>query len=63
MLHSHTYYEMISSFRWEITGTEQLPNFMKIALNALYDITNNFAEMVNKKHGFNPIDTLKKSVY
>jgi len=54
---------MISSFRWEITGTEQLPNFMKIALNALYDITNNFAEMVCKKHGFNPIDTLKKSVH
>jgi len=41
MLHSNTYYEMVSSFRWEITGTEQLPNFMKIALNALYDITNN----------------------
>ena len=35
---------------------------MKISLNALYDITNNFAEMVHKKHGFNPIDTLKKSV-
>ncbi|RHN52136.1 putative S-linalool synthase [Medicago truncatula] len=46
--------------RWEITGTEQLPNFMKISLNALYDITNNFAEKVYKKHGFNPIDTLKK---
>ncbi|KEH34358.1 (3S)-linalool/(E)-nerolidol/(E,E)-geranyl linalool synthase [Medicago truncatula] len=47
--------------RWEITGTEQLPNFMKISLNALYEITSNFADMVYKKHGFNPIDTLKKS--
>ncbi|TKY71585.1 (3S,6E)-nerolidol synthase 1 [Spatholobus suberectus] len=47
--------------RWELTGTEQLPDFMKMCLSVLYDITNDFAEMINKKHGLNPIDTLKRS--
>ncbi|WJX37708.1 hypothetical protein P8452_25447 [Trifolium repens] len=47
--------------RWEITGTTNLPNFMKISLSALYKVTNDFSEMVYKKHGFNPIETLKKS--
>ncbi|CAJ2639778.1 unnamed protein product [Trifolium pratense] len=49
--------------RWEMTGTTNLPNFMKITLSALYKVTNDFSEMIYKKHGFNPIDTLKKSVF
>ena len=49
-------------FRWELGGTEQLPGFMKICLSVLYDTTNDFAEEVYKKHGLNPIDTLKRSV-
>jgi len=43
-------------------GAKNLPNFMKVSLSSLYKVTNNFAEMVYKKHGFNPIDTLKISV-
>ncbi|GAU32078.1 hypothetical protein TSUD_53470 [Trifolium subterraneum] len=53
--------EIIEVSRWEMTGTTNLPNFMKITLSALYKVTNDFSEMVYKKHGFNPIDTLKKS--
>ncbi|MED6165159.1 hypothetical protein PIB30_096896, partial [Stylosanthes scabra] len=47
--------------RWELVGTEQLPEFMKTCLRALYQITNDFAHKVYKKHGFNPINTLKNS--
>ncbi|RDY05319.1 hypothetical protein CR513_10866, partial [Mucuna pruriens] len=48
--------------RWELAGTEQLPDFMKKCLSVLYDITNDFAEKIYKKHGLNPIDSLKRSV-
>ncbi|KAL1336095.1 hypothetical protein HN51_030494 [Arachis hypogaea] len=47
--------------RWELVGTEQLPEFMKICLRALYQITNDFAEKVYKKQGLNPIDTVRNS--
>ncbi|GAU34506.1 hypothetical protein TSUD_388190 [Trifolium subterraneum] len=47
--------------RWTLTGAEELPDFMKICLSFIYKITNDFAEKVYKKHGLNPIDTLKKS--
>ncbi|XP_020234024.1 (3S,6E)-nerolidol synthase 1 [Cajanus cajan] len=47
--------------RWELAGTEQLPDFMKMCLSVLYEITNDFAEKIYKKHGLNPIDTLKRS--
>ncbi|KAL1289372.1 hypothetical protein AAHE18_20G053300 [Arachis hypogaea] len=47
--------------RWELTGTEHLPEFMKKCLSALYEITNAFSEKIYKKHGLNPINTLKKS--
>ncbi|ESW20281.1 hypothetical protein PHAVU_006G195600 [Phaseolus vulgaris] len=48
-------------YRWELGGAEQLPDFMKMCLSVLYDITNDFAEKVYKRHGLNPIDTLKRS--
>ena len=41
-------------FRWELAGTDQLPDYMKCCLSALYDITNYFAEMIYEKHGFQP---------
>jgi (3S)-linalool synthase len=44
---------------WTLTGAEELPDFMKICLSFIYKITNDFAEKVYKKHGLNPIDTLK----
>ncbi|KAJ7968405.1 Nerolidol synthase [Quillaja saponaria] len=34
---------------------------MKICFKALYDITNEFASKVYRKHGWNPIHTLRKS--
>ncbi|KOM53883.1 hypothetical protein LR48_Vigan09g254200 [Vigna angularis] len=30
--------------RWELADTEQLPDFMKMCLNVLFDMTNDFAE-------------------
>ncbi|KAL2317789.1 hypothetical protein Fmac_031665 [Flemingia macrophylla] len=53
--------EVIHVYKWELAGTEQLPDFMKMCLSALYDITNEFAEKIYKKHGLNPIDSLKRS--
>ncbi|XP_027931269.1 (3S,6E)-nerolidol synthase 1-like [Vigna unguiculata] len=47
--------------RWELADTEQLPDFMKMCLRVLFDSTNDFAEKVYKRHGLNPIDTLKRS--
>ncbi|KAJ1434837.1 Terpenoid cyclases/protein prenyltransferase alpha-alpha toroid [Sesbania bispinosa] len=47
--------------RWELAGTEQLPDFMAVCLTTLYDITNDFAQKIYERHGLNPIDTLKKS--
>ncbi|CAJ1961468.1 unnamed protein product [Sphenostylis stenocarpa] len=47
--------------RWELAGTEELPDFMKICLSVLYDVTNDFAQMIYKRHGLNPIETLKRS--
>ena len=49
--------------RWEITAAEQLPDYLKICFKALNDITNEISYIVYKKHGWNPIDSLKASVY
>ncbi|XP_048438356.1 (3S,6E)-nerolidol synthase 1-like [Pyrus x bretschneideri] len=47
--------------RWDIDATGELPNYMKICFKALYDITNETSHTVHKKHGWNPIESLKKS--
>ncbi|KAM1384748.1 hypothetical protein ACFX2I_036827 [Malus domestica] len=47
--------------RWDIDATGELPNYMKICFKALYDITNETSYIVHKKHGWNPIESLKKS--
>ncbi|KAK7302645.1 hypothetical protein RJT34_13538 [Clitoria ternatea] len=47
--------------RWELVGTEQLPDFMRTCATAVYDITEDFASKIHQKHGLNPIHTLKKS--
>ncbi|KAJ7968403.1 Linalool synthase [Quillaja saponaria] len=47
--------------RWDLQAAEQLPDYMEICFKALYDITNEFACKVYRKHGWNPIDTLRKS--
>ncbi|KAL2319872.1 hypothetical protein Fmac_028841 [Flemingia macrophylla] len=47
--------------RWDVTATEQLPDYMKGPFKALYDVTNEFAFKAHIKHGLNPISTLIKS--
>nr|ADD81294.1 linalool synthase [Actinidia arguta] len=47
--------------RWELTAVEQLPDYMKICFKALYDITNEIAYKIYKKHGRNPIDSLRRT--
>nr|QCQ18308.1 putative sesquiterpene synthase [Cannabis sativa] len=44
---------------WEIK--EQLPDYLKICFKALDDITNKISYVVYRKHGWNPIDSLRKS--
>ncbi|XP_050288838.1 (3S,6E)-nerolidol synthase 1-like [Quercus robur] len=47
--------------RWELDAAEQLPDYMKICFKALYDITNEICYKVYKKHGWNPLESLKKT--
>ncbi|KAI4296535.1 hypothetical protein L6164_036485 [Bauhinia variegata] len=48
-------------YRWNLKAMEQLPDYMKACYKALYDITYEFALKIQRKHGWNPIDTLTKS--
>ncbi|XP_068645867.1 (3S,6E)-nerolidol synthase 1-like [Aristolochia californica] len=47
--------------RWSIDGFDSLPGYMKICFSALYNTTNEIADKILKEHGWNPIDTLRKS--
>ncbi|KAH7856350.1 hypothetical protein Vadar_000508 [Vaccinium darrowii] len=47
--------------RWELATVENLPYYMKTCFNALYDITNEIAYNIYKEHGWNPIDSLRKT--
>nr|AER36088.1 nerolidol synthase [Actinidia chinensis]ANE83804.1 nerolidol synthase [synthetic construct] len=47
--------------RWELSAVEQLPDYMKVCFKALYDVTNEIAYKIYKKHGQNPIDSLQKT--
>ncbi|XP_057462464.1 (3S,6E)-nerolidol synthase 1-like [Actinidia eriantha] len=47
--------------RWELTAVEQLPDYMKVCFKALYDITNEIACKIYKKHGRNPIDSFRRT--
>ncbi|RWR97874.1 S-+-linalool synthase [Cinnamomum micranthum f. kanehirae] len=47
--------------RWDPSDIDQLPRYMKICFMALYNLTNEIAFMVLKEHGWNPIDSLRKS--
>ncbi|XP_062087433.1 (3S,6E)-nerolidol synthase 1-like [Humulus lupulus] len=47
---------------WDITANkEQLPDYLKICFKALDGITNEISHVVYRKHGWNPIDSLRKS--
>ncbi|KAF7843089.1 (3S,6E)-nerolidol synthase 1-like [Senna tora] len=47
--------------RWDLAASEQLPHYMKACFRALQDITNEFANKFQNKHGWNPRETLIKS--
>ncbi|KAF8411308.1 hypothetical protein HHK36_003855 [Tetracentron sinense] len=47
--------------RWEIAAGDQLPNYMKICFKAIYEITNEIGYKVFQEHGWNPINSLRKT--
>ncbi|KAH7668423.1 (3S)-linalool synthase protein [Dioscorea alata] len=47
--------------KWDISAIDNLPNYMKVCFNALYNVTNEIAETTLKEYGWNPINTLSKS--
>ncbi|CAI9087705.1 OLC1v1021849C3 [Oldenlandia corymbosa var. corymbosa] len=47
--------------RWELGANEQLPDYMKECLSGLQEVTNEVAVQIQKKHGFNPIQSLRKT--
>ncbi|KAE7995497.1 hypothetical protein FH972_000281 [Carpinus fangiana] len=47
--------------KWDFAALEQLPEYMKICFKALYDITNEISNKIHQKHGWNPVDYLRKA--
>nr|XP_043637175.1 probable terpene synthase 13 [Erigeron canadensis] len=47
--------------RWDIKAIEELPYYMRSSFKVLYEVTNEIAGKVSKKHGFNPMDSLRSS--
>ncbi|XP_017979007.1 PREDICTED: (3S,6E)-nerolidol synthase 1-like [Theobroma cacao] len=47
--------------RWDYAATDRLPDYMKICFKALDDITNEISHKVYKKHGWNPVNSLRKA--
>ncbi|KAF8409450.1 hypothetical protein HHK36_005526 [Tetracentron sinense] len=47
--------------RWDFAAVDQLPNYMKICFKAVYNITNEISNKVIREHGWNPINSLRKT--
>ncbi|GLT32040.1 hypothetical protein SLA2020_242960 [Shorea laevis] len=47
--------------RWDYAAIERLPDYMKICFKALHEITNEISHKVYQKHGWNPVDSLRKT--
>ncbi|XP_072978777.1 (3S,6E)-nerolidol synthase 1-like isoform X1 [Typha angustifolia] len=47
--------------KWEHPDSISLPHYMKACYKALYDVTNQIADTISQEHGWNPINSLKKS--
>ncbi|XP_077243410.1 (3S,6E)-nerolidol synthase 1-like [Tasmannia lanceolata] len=47
--------------RWEVTEIEQLPRYMKICFMALYNTSNEISGKIQMEHGWNPLQSLRKS--
>lgn len=50
-------------YRWDLAAMEHLPTYMTMCYKALYDITNEIGIKVNVKYGWNPTDSLRKTVF
>uniref|UniRef100_A0A0D9XKX7 Terpene synthase metal-binding domain-containing protein n=1 Tax=Leersia perrieri TaxID=77586 RepID=A0A0D9XKX7_9ORYZ len=46
---------------WNSAAADSLPSCMRSCYRALYSVTNDMADMVEKEHGVNPINHLKKA--
>ncbi|KAJ6725330.1 (3S6E)-NEROLIDOL SYNTHASE 2 CHLOROPLASTIC/MITOCHONDRIAL-LIKE [Salix viminalis] len=46
---------------WDIAAAEHLPHCMKICFKALNNITNEISYEIYKKHGWNPVHSLRKT--
>ncbi|KAL0398701.1 UNVERIFIED_CONTAM: Tricyclene synthase Oc15, chloroplastic [Sesamum radiatum] len=47
--------------KWDHAAVDMLPDYMKTCHRALLDTTNEIGREIYKRHGHNPIDSLKKS--
>nr|WOZ50755.1 terpene synthase [Boswellia serrata] len=47
--------------RWDLAATDQLPEYMRTCFMALDDITNEIGCRVYEKHGYNPVQSLRKA--
>jgi len=48
--------------RWNTDAADSLPSCMRPCYKALCTITNEIADMAEKKHGLNPVNHLWKAV-
>lgn len=49
-------------YRWDFAAANSLPSCMRSCYRAIYTVTNDIADMVEREHGVNPINHLKKAV-
>ncbi|XP_020554075.1 tricyclene synthase Oc15, chloroplastic-like [Sesamum indicum] len=47
--------------KWDYAAIDMLPDYMKMCYRALLDTTNRIGHEVYKRHGYDPIDSLKTS--
>ncbi|XP_011096134.1 tricyclene synthase Oc15, chloroplastic-like isoform X1 [Sesamum indicum] len=47
--------------KWEYAAIDMLPDYMKMCYRALLDTTNGIGHEIYKRHGYDPIDSLKTS--
>lgn len=46
---------------WDFAAADSLPSCMRSCYRAIYTVTNDIADMVEREHGVNPINHLKKA--
>jgi (3S)-linalool synthase len=46
---------------WDLAAADSLPSYMRSCYSALYTITNDIADLVEREHGLYPMDQLKKA--